>query len=361
MTGASLHVRLRQSAPIPLDVEFSAGAGDVLAIFGPSGSGKTTVLRSIAGLSPVANARVEVAGDVWTDTAAGTEWPAHRRRVGLVFQDYALFPHLTASQNVEIALSHLALTQRRIRAAELLARVHLADLASRRPDELSGGERQRVALARALARDPQVLLLDEPFAAVDRATRRHLRDEVDTVRRTLNVPTVLVTHDLEDVIRLATHLLVLEKGSVIALGALSTLLARPDLYQLREFVGLGSVVEAQVSTVDEARGLVTLSFDGGVLLAPHKGGKPGDRLRVRIPAREVILSDRLPVGLSLHNAIRGIVTALSAQPDSPYVTVQLTVGHTPLLAEVTRDAVERLNVSVGGELFALVKSVSLEF
>jgi molybdate transport system ATP-binding protein len=361
VTGAALHVRLRQEAPIPLDVEFTAGARDVLAIFGPSGSGKTTVLRAIAGLYRPSDARVGVAGEVWADTADGTDWPAHRRRVGLVFQDYALFPHLTASQNIQIALPQLSLPQRRTRVDALLARVHLSGLAARRPHELSGGERQRVALARALARDPHVLLLDEPFAAVDRATRGHLRDEVDEVRRTLNVPTVLVTHDVGDVLRLATHLLVLEKGRVVALGLLSSLLSRPDLHQLRDFVGIGSVVEAVVSTVDETRGLATLAFEDGILLAPHKGGAPGDRLRVRIPAREVILSDRAPMGLSLHNALPGVVTALSAQPDSPYVIVQLTVGKTPLLAEVTRDAVDRLNVVIGRELFALVKSVSLEF
>jgi molybdate transport system ATP-binding protein len=286
--------------------------------------------------------------------------PPHDRAAGFVFQEYALFPHLTAAQNVQLALHALPSAQRRARAGELLARVHLTTQIDRRPQQLSGGERQRVALARALAREPRVLLLDEPFAAVDRPTRRLLRAEVDELRRQLALPTVLVTHDLEDVIRLATHLLVLDRGRAAAFGPLTALLSRPDLQALRELIGLGSVVEAVVREVDSVRGLTTLAFDGGTLTAPQTGLVAGERVRVRVPAREVVLADRAPEGLSLHNAIPGRVTALSAQPGSPYVVVQLTAGRTALLAEITRDAVERLPVTVGCELFMLVKSVALE-
>lgn len=360
MIGPALLVRCRQSEPIPLNVEFSVGAGEVLAIFGPSGSGKTTVLRTIAGLYRPVECRVEVGEELWEDTASGTHRPAHTRRVGMVFQDYALFPHLMAVQNIQTALLHLPSAERQRRAESLLTRVRLDGLSQRRPSDLSGGERQRVALARALARDPRVLLLDEPFAAVDRSTRRHLRDEVDRLRRTLDVPTVLVTHDVEDVIRLATHVLVIEQGQVVVGGSLADVLARHDLPELRESLGLGSVIETHVATVDAARGLMTLAFDGGTLVAPNTGHAPGDHLRVRIPAREVILSDRPPEGLSLHNAVPGVVTGVSSQPDSPFVTVQLTVGSTALLVEVTRDAVDRLHVTLGQPLFALVKSVSLE-
>ncbi|MFN7982375.1 MAG: molybdenum ABC transporter ATP-binding protein [Vicinamibacterales bacterium] len=360
MSESTLRVCCQHDAPIPLDVNFSVGAGDVLAIFGPSGSGKTTILRSIAGLYRPQTARIEIGGEVWIDTATGVDLQAHRRHVGLVFQDYALFPHLTAAQNVQTALLHLPHRERSARAAGLLSRLRLDGAANRRPHELSGGERQRVALARTLARDPRVLLLDEPFAAVDRSTRRHLRDEVDRLRRTLNVPTVLVTHDVDDVIRLATHLLVIETGRVVVGGTLSEVMARPDLPALRDALGLGSIIETRVESVDATRGLSMLTFDGGSLVAPHTGHAPGDAVRVRVPAREVILSDRLPEGLSLHNAVPGVVSACAASPGSPYVVVQLRVGTTTLLAEVTRDAVDRLGVSSGRHLFALVKSVSLE-
>lgn len=358
---SSLKVRLHQTAPIPLALEFDVGPDDVLAIFGASGSGKTTILRTIAGLYRPDDAGVSVGNEHWLDTRNAVDVPAHRRRVGFVFQEYALFPHMTAAQNVRAALGDVPADARESRGLALLTRVGLASAADRRPAQLSGGERQRVAVARALARDPQVFLLDEPFSAVDRPTRRRLRDEVDVLRRTLRVPTILVTHDIEDVTRLATHLLLLEGGKAVAQGPLLALLARPELTSVRDALGLGSLVEAVVRESDITRGLARLGFPGGELVAPHTGLGTGERVRVRIPAREVILSDRMPEGLSLHNAMRGTVTALSSSPESPYVAVQVTVGETPLLAEVTRDAVHRLHIQVGVELFALVKSVSLEF
>jgi molybdate transport system ATP-binding protein len=207
-----LDVTLRQAGPIPLDVSFGCACGEVLAICGPSGSGKTTILRSIAGLYSPSEARVCIGGTTWVDTAAGVCVPVHERAVGFVFQDYALFPHLTAVGNVVTALGHLPSADRRRRAEDLLDLVHLAQHRDRRPGQLSGGERQRVAVARALARDPAVLLLDEPFSAVDRSTRHHLQDEIDQIRRTLNIPMILVTHDAEDVRRLATHELMLDVG-----------------------------------------------------------------------------------------------------------------------------------------------------
>ena len=300
-----LTVTLRQQGPIPLDVEFTCDSGAVLAIFGPSGSGKTTILRSIAGLARPTHARVQSGGDTWTDTEAGVSWPPHRRAVGFVFQEYALFPHLTALGNVMTALGHRPRAERRARATELLDLVHLAGHASKRPHELSGGERQRVALARALAREPAVLLLDEPFAAVDRSVRRRLQNEIDSLRRTLQVPLILVTHDFEDVVRIATHVLMLEHGRTVAYGPLSMLMSRPDLSWLREAVGLGSVFEATVSQVDADRGLVELTFDGGTLLAPARHLTAKTAVRVRIPAREVILATSAPAGLSLHNVLAG--------------------------------------------------------
>jgi molybdate transport system ATP-binding protein len=355
-----LSVSLRQGSPIVLDVDFTCDAGDVLAVFGPSGSGKTTILRSIAGLYRPTHASVRSGIETWSDSATGTFAPPHRRAVGFVFQEYALFPHLTAAGNVITALGHRPRGERRSRARELLALVHLSDHENRRPRELSGGERQRVALARALAREPAVLLLDEPFAASDRVVRRRLHDEIDALRRTLDIPLVLVTHDFEDVIRLATHLLILERGRAVASGALPHLMSRPDLLWLREAVGLGSVFDAVVAHRHPARGLVELTFDGGALLAPDRALAEGTTVRVRIPAREVILATSEPAGLSLHNALSGAVSAIHIDPTADHVIVQIAVGRTLLLAEVTRDAVERLRIAVGTHLHALIKSVSID-
>jgi molybdate transport system ATP-binding protein len=217
-----------------------------------------------------------------------------------------------------------------------------------------------VALARALAREPAVLLLDEPFAAVDRSVRRRLQAEIDSLRRTLHVPLILVTHDFDDVVRLATHVLLLEHGRTVARGPLPTLTSRPDLPWLREAVGLGSVFDAMVSRVDASRGLAELTFDGGTLLVPAPHLTLNLAVRVRIPAREIILATNAPTGLSLHNVLPGTVSALHGDTTFDLAVVQLTVGRLLLLAEVTRDAVEKLNIGVGRDLHALIKSVSIE-
>ncbi len=355
-----LSVSLRQPVAIPLDVEFTCDAGDVLAIFGPSGSGKTTILRSIAGLYRPAHASVRSGAETWVDTDAGTFAPPHRRAVGFVFQEYALFPHLSAAGNVMTALGHRPQRERRSRADALLNLVRLSERSGRRPHELSGGERQRVALARALAREPAVLLLDEPFAAVDRTVRRRLQDEIDQLRRTLDIPLILVTHDFEDVVRLATHVLLLERGKSVAAGTLSTLMSRPDLSWLREAVGLGAVFDASVARRWPDRGLVELAFEGGTLLAADRDLAMGTNVRVRIPAREVILATREPEGVSLHNVLSGTVSAIHADPAFDHVIVQVAVGRVLLLAEVTRDAIGRLRLAVGMPVHALIKSVSID-
>jgi len=353
-------INLRQDSPIPLDVDVACDPGDVLAIFGPSGSGKTTILRTIAGLYRPAHAVVRSGSTTWTDTGSGVFVPPHQRAVGFVFQEYALFPHLSAAGNVMAALGHHARSERRPRAEALLQRVHLSDRMTRRPAELSGGERQRVALARALAREPAVLLLDEPFAAVDRVVRRALQDEIHALRRTLDMPLILVTHDFEDVVRLATHVMMLERGQSLAVGTVTDLMSRPDLTWLREAVGLGSVFNAIVAQTYPDRGLAELTFEGGKLLVADRTVALGTAVRVRIPAREIILATSRPAGLSLHNVLSGTVSAVHANPSDNQVVVQLAVGRVLLLAEVTRDATQRLGVAVGTELYALIKSVSVE-
>jgi molybdate transport system ATP-binding protein len=227
MAEPGLSVRLHQSGPIPLNVAFSCAPGEVLGLVGPSGAGKTTALRAIAGLYRPRAGHIAVGDEVWFDSEARRFLSPHRRRVGLVFQEHALFPHLSALDNVATALLDLPRDERRDRAAGLLARVHLEGLERRKPAQLSGGQRQRVAIARALAREPHVLLLDEPFSAVDRRTRVHLYEEIVALRQGLSIPMLLVTHDVDEVSKLADRLCVLDQGDARATGTPREVLADP--------------------------------------------------------------------------------------------------------------------------------------
>ena len=234
----TIRVNIRQSSPIPLSISFACAQGEFLAIVGPSGAGKSTTLRAIAGLYAPAAGTISCGDDVWFDADRRIAVAAQLRRVGLVFQSYALFPHLSALRNVAAAMSHHPESERLDRARQILGTVHLDGLHDRRPSQLSGGQQQRVALARALARDPRVLLLDEPLSAVDRRTRRRLRAELLEVRTSLSAPVILVTHDLDDASALADRMLVLDRGEIIQEGVPRDVMANPASDRVREALDL---------------------------------------------------------------------------------------------------------------------------
>jgi len=237
-TAAGLTVKFKQNAPIALDIEFGVAPGEIVALVGPSGSGKSTTLRAIAGLYAPSGGRVACNRLVWLDCDAGISMPPRGRRAGMVFQSYALFPHLTAVENVVEALGDVRPGERQAHARALLGRMHLDGLEDRRPAQLSGGQQQRVAVARALARRPDVLLLDEPFSAVDRVTRRRLRRELIELRRELSMPVILVTHDLDDVVRLADRMCVLNGGKILQTGTVEEVMARPASPLIAELLDL---------------------------------------------------------------------------------------------------------------------------
>ncbi len=222
-----LEVRIAQRQGIPLDAEFRCDPGEVLALVGPSGAGKSTILRTIAGLHRAAHGQIRCGGAEWFNHATGVHLPPQQRRVGMVFQDYALFPHLTARANVAIALGPLSADDIHHRTDDLLERVNLTGLGERLPRQLSGGEQQRVALARALARDPQVLLLDEPFSAVDQVTRRKLRLELAGLVRRIHIPVLLVTHDLDEAAMLGQRMCVVHRGQTLQSGKPAEVIAHP--------------------------------------------------------------------------------------------------------------------------------------
>lgn len=293
MTETGLHVRLEQAKPIPLQVELTCRPGELLALSGPSGSGKTTVLRSVAGLYQPQHGWVRCGGQTWFDSDQRVALPPHRRGVGLVFQHYALFPHLCALDNVAAALAHLPRAERRAQAAAMLARVHLTGLEQRYPHQLSGGQQQRVAVARALARDPQVLLLDEPFSAVDQVTRRKLYRELADMRAALAMPIVLVTHDLDEAALLADRLTVLQKGVTLQTGTPEFLAVHPLSAQVARLMDQPNLFTAQVLGHDRQRRVTLLRWRGALLEARLQENFPvGARVCWMIPAHQVLLHRR---------------------------------------------------------------------
>ena len=327
----SLDIPLREFA---LDVELTVGR-EVVALVGPSGAGKTTLLRAIAGLQP-AHGRISVEGDDWLDSARGIDLPAEQRSVGLVFQEYALFPHLTVRKNVEFG---------RKGGAALLERFGLATLADAKPRELSGGERQRVALARALAPDPVVLLLDEPLSALDAHTRGEVRAELQQLLREADRPTLVVTHDFEDAATLATQVGVLVQGRLRQLGTPAELVASPADPFVASLTG-ANVLRGRARRAQE---LTELELPTGELIRSTDPAE-GDAVAIVYPW-EVTLSRTSPDD-SAQNHITGVVASLVPVGNR----VRARVG--PLTAEITTDSSERLGLQVGGTAVASFKATA---
>lgn len=290
MAEEGLALRVRQRGPIPLDAELACAPAEVLALVGPSGSGKSSLLRCIAGLLTPAEGRIVCAGETWLDTARGVNVPTPRRRIGFVFQSYALFPHLTALENVMEGLGDLPPGARRARAKALLDMVHLGGLEDRRPRRLSGGQQQRVAVARALARDPHVLLLDEPFSAVDRSTREKLYGELAELRRQLRMPVILVTHDLDEATMLADRMCILSHGKTLQSGAPLEVLQRPASVAVARLTGMKNIFDGEVVRHDPGTGTTTLAWQGRRLpVALQEAFPPGSAVAWAVPADGVLL------------------------------------------------------------------------
>jgi len=285
-----LEARLEQAAPIPLAADIACASGELLALVGPSGSGKSTLLRCLAGLHRPAGGFVRCAGQTWFDAGAGIDTPPQQRRVGFVFQHYALFPHMSALANVTVALGHLPPAARAAKAREWLARVNLDGLEARQPGELSGGQQQRVALARALAREPRVLLLDEPFSAVDQVTRRKLLRQLVQLRRSLDIPIVLVTHDLEEASLLADRMTVLHHGRTLQTAAPAEMLAQPASALVARLTDQPNLFAGKVLRHLPEDGATAFEWLGRTLLAPHTPAfAPGATICWVVPAAGVVL------------------------------------------------------------------------
>lgn len=353
----ALEVWVRAAAPIPLDLGFRVERGEMLAVVGPSGAGKSTLLRTVAGLWRPTQGRVTVGGAAWLDTDRGLWLPPHRRRVGLLAQSPALFPHMTAARNVAAALGDLPRADRLPEARRLLAMVNLPGLEDRRPAELSGGQAQRVGFARALARRPDVLLLDEPFSAVDRAVRLRLHTELRALRDRLDMPVLLVTHDIDEAERLADRLIVLDAGRLRAEGPVAAVLSDPAALHLLGLRQAGAALTARIAA-HEADGLTRLDSAAGPLWLPRIDGAPGRSVRVRVLAHEVMIALTRPEGVSALNVLPAEVAAVRpGEGPGAFVDLRLAGGEA-LVARITRRSIAALGLVPGTACFAVIKSLA---
>ena len=340
-----------------LEASFAAPTPGVTAIFGRSGSGKTTLVNVISGLLAPDSGEVRFDDEVLTDSRAGIAVPVERRRIGYVFQDARLFPHLTVTANLRYGDARARGAPRIIGFDEVVALLGLGPLLGRRPRQLSGGERQRVALGRALLSQPRLLLLDEPLASIDVARREEVLPYLEALRDRLAIPMVYVSHQFEEVLRLATHLVLLEGGRVLAEGAVNELSLRPELQSVVGPDLVGAVLEGVVTRVDPEHGSADLSVGRGTLQVSVRGAPVGSRVRLQILARDVILAAQPVQGLSVRNALASTVTAI-ANDDYGQVLVRVDVGGETVLARITHGALKALNLRPGDAVWTLVKAVS---
>ena len=350
--AGALEVRLSQAGPIPLEATLSCAAGEVLALVGPSGGGKSTILRAIAGLVRVREGRVAVGGEAWFDSSRGIALAPRRRSVGFVFQSYGLFPHMSARGNVEAALGHVAPALRRGRALELLERVNLKGLEDRRPSELSGGQQQRVAVARALARDPKVLLLDEPFSAVDHSTRQILYRELAQLRRDLAVPMVLVTHDLEEAALLADRMSILHRGRTLQDAPPFELMARPANALVARLANVRNVYRGRVVSHDASAGITTIEGFGRRLdCALAERFAPGDEVSWAVPASHVLLHRRdRPSRGERENPVTGVIAEFLPLGAEALVTLRSIVTGERIHAVFPLHVARRNGLAAGAEV-----------
>ena len=337
----------KQLGNFTLDVRFDAPRG-VTAIFGRSGSGKTTLINAIAGLVTPDAGCISLSDRVLFNAKHNV--PPRRRNLGLVFQDARLFPHLTVARNLTFGGRH--------DHDSIIKLLGLGPLLTRKPADLSGGEKQRVALGRALMSNPDMLLLDEPLAALDTPRKAEILPYLEQLRDDLCMPMIYVSHAMSEVARLATYLVVLDAGQVVQAGPLAEVLAHPASVPLLGMRDAGAMIETTVVGHDYDDHLTHLSFNAGQINLPGHVGRMGQSLRVRIPAQDVILARQIPAQISARNILTVKVTAIE-DGRGPGVVVGLIAGQTALLARITKASLRDMQLVVGADIFAIIKATAV--
>ena len=353
-----LTVSIEQQSPVRLSVDLSCAPGELLAVVGPSGSGKSTLLRVIAGLNRSATGNIVCHGMTWLNSREEINLSARKRRIGFVFQQYALFPHLTAIENVMEALTQLPLDQRLPVARQWLERVNMPGLEQRHPASLSGGQQQRVALARALAGDPRALLLDEPFAAVDRVTREKLYRELALLRRELDIPALLVTHDVEEAMMLADRLCIFAQGSVLQADEVQRIIQRPYSGQVARLVGHRNIFRAQVLSHQADTQRTMIEWRGLRLAAVMQNQfAVGSQISWVIPRSKLLVFTPKTDNVQRENAIMGSVSELVLLGDMAALTVSVEQADLPPVhISLPVHVLNRRSINVGDSLWITLEA-----
>jgi molybdate transport system ATP-binding protein len=354
----SFSITLKHRFPsVRMDIAFQVPSPGVTVLFGPSGAGKSTIINATAGLLRPDLCRIEVDGTVLADTESGTWVPPERRRVGLVFQDSRLFPHMSVATNLRFGMRRVAPGS--IHFDEIVDLLGIAPLLNRRPHSLSGGERQRVAIGRALLAQPHLLLMDEPLASLDSDRKAEILPYLTRLKTALRLPVLYVTHALDEAVQLADSMVLVDAGHVVAHGAVSDVAARADLPLARRD-DAGALLLCRVAQNDTHRALTRLTGGGATFWVPLLDLPVGAGCRIRIPAREVILASQPPEAISLHNIVPGTVRQIANDTIRRSVIVEIALPDGGLLSRVTPDAVTHLGLSPGAPVLALIKSTSIE-
>jgi len=352
----SVAVKKRRGS-FALDASFDLPTPGVVALFGRSGCGKSTLVNVIAGLLDADAGRVALDEIVLLDTERRICVPPERRRIGYVFQDARLFPHLSVAANLAYG-KRRAPAQRYVNVDAIAGLLDLGPLMERRTHQLSGGERQRVAIGRALLSQPTLLLLDEPLASLDAARRDEVLPYLENLRDQLAVPMVYVSHNFDEVLRLASYVVLMESGKTVAQGGVGDMSLHPGVRSIVGADAVGAIVDGTVMGIDPESGLMSVKLGHGDLKVEPVTAAVGARLRVQLLARDLIVATQAPVHLSVRNSLAGVIAAVTGD-DAQSDLVSIDIGGALIMARVTKAATRELKLIAGLSVWALVKAVSL--